>query len=186
MPEIFGHDYKAQLREASQLSDPLSEVTRKQRRAVLIVALVQFAIVFGDLLPTKITTLGIDLSANNLSRLLLILFGLQAFLLFEFWVYATADLRAWAIEKERIFTESSEEQAARRTNLAPNEGQDEEQFSYWLADKRQEFAKLFHAELERHFKILKTRVFLERWIAVIISASALVTTLVKALLLGVT
>lgn len=57
------------------LSDPLSELTRKERRNLLIASTVGIAVAKIGIIPEKISALGIDFSSSNKGALLLLLIG---------------------------------------------------------------------------------------------------------------
>ena len=61
-------------------TDPLSAVTRGERKALLAACAVGLAISVGGLVPQKIEALGIAVSATQKENLLQILAGVIAFL----------------------------------------------------------------------------------------------------------
>lgn len=75
--------------------DPLSEVTRKERRLLLGMSTIGIAIVRTGLLPTKISALGIEFGAADQRSLLNILAVITAYFLVAFVVYAASDWVAW-------------------------------------------------------------------------------------------
>jgi hypothetical protein len=75
------------------IADPLSEVTRGERKALLIASLVGMAIAKGGLIPTQIEALGIDLSQTEVKSLLYITALVLAYLLMGFFLYSSADIR---------------------------------------------------------------------------------------------
>jgi hypothetical protein len=75
------------------IADPLSEVTRTERKALLIASLVAAAVAQGGLIPKKVEALGIDLSPAQVTSLLYIIALLLAYLLLGFFLYALADLK---------------------------------------------------------------------------------------------
>jgi len=77
--------------ERLNLSDPLSEHTRKERRFLLGVSLVTVAVAQTGLIPTKIEALGIAVEKADQKALLLLLAIMVAYLLVTFIVYAAAD-----------------------------------------------------------------------------------------------
>lgn len=179
MAKIWNREEKAEVEGVAATADPLSEVTRRERRLLLVVSVILFAVAFGGLLPTEIDALGIGLTTNETSRLLLLGSAIQTYLVVAFWLYSTADLKAWAMERERLFRDSSNAQAKLHTNLEPQPGQDEEAFEEWLYEKQSEFVTLFRAELHKHFRVLSWRAFFERWVAILIGVVALAATLFR-------
>jgi hypothetical protein len=71
--------------------DPLSEVTRKERRNLLIFSVLSYAIFKTGLIPTKITALGVEFSSTDQTALLRVLAGLVAYFLLTFVVYGASD-----------------------------------------------------------------------------------------------
>ena len=80
-----------------RIRDPLSEVTRKERRSLLGVSILGVAVAQAGLLPTEITTLGVKLGSASQSALLVLLGLICCYYLVAFLVYATADYIAWKI-----------------------------------------------------------------------------------------
>lgn len=80
------------------LRDPLSEVTRKERVYLLGSSIAGIAIVKMELIPTRITTLGIEFDAVNQETFLFILGLVVLYFLAAFLVYAASDFLAWTEE----------------------------------------------------------------------------------------
>lgn len=77
------------------LGDPLKEVTRKERRALLAVSVAALTIAKAGIFPVKIESIGIEFSAANKPVLLYIILGVVVYFLVAFAVYATSDFIAW-------------------------------------------------------------------------------------------
>lgn len=75
--------------------DPLSEITRKERRNLLISNVGLVAMIWGSLVPTKIAAFGIDLVSSERYSLVAILFAVSCYFLTAFWFYARVDERVW-------------------------------------------------------------------------------------------
>lgn len=76
--------------------DPLSEVTRKERRALLGVSLLGLALVKVPLVPTKLSALGIEFADVN-QRMFVHLYSLVVvYFVLAFLIYGLTDLVAWA------------------------------------------------------------------------------------------
>ncbi len=95
-----------------KVKDPLSEVTRKERRSLLAVSLVALVIVKVGLLPEEITALGIKFAANDKGGLIHILVLTISFYLIAFLIYALSDFITWRLafisELKNSFKESRE------------------------------------------------------------------------------
>jgi hypothetical protein len=77
--------------------DPLSDVTRKERRLLLGVSLIGFALVYGRLIPDKISALGIEINPSNQKSLLLLILLVTLYFFAAFIIYALADFIAWRL-----------------------------------------------------------------------------------------
>jgi hypothetical protein len=75
-----------------RLGDPLAEVTRKERRSLLIASAVAITIVKTGLVPTKISALGVEFSQADKAALLKVLAAVVIYFLVAFVVYAAADI----------------------------------------------------------------------------------------------
>jgi hypothetical protein len=75
------------------VTDPLSEVTRAERKALLASCVIGLAISVGGLVPEKIETFGIEVSAAQEQNLLQILAGVITYYLTGFSIYAWSDLK---------------------------------------------------------------------------------------------
>jgi hypothetical protein len=81
--------------------DPLSEVTRKERRALLGLSLLGVALVKVPLIPEKFTTFGIEFSRVNQKAFLILYALVVVYFLVAFALYAFTDCVAW-VRSERI------------------------------------------------------------------------------------
>ncbi len=79
--------------EDPTVTDPLSEVTRRERRALLGSCVVGFAISAGGLVPESIEAFGITVTPQQEQSLLYILTGVIGYFLATFAIYARADLK---------------------------------------------------------------------------------------------
>ena len=183
MPKIWEKEERAEITEARALVDPLSEESRKERRALLTVSVTQLVVAVGGVIPSRIDALGVELSAGDTGRLLGVLCAVQIDLLTAFWIYSTADLKAWAMDRERVFSSSAARLAAQYTNLAPEPDENPEEFEVWLGGKRAEFTRLFRAEIDQHFRVLSVRAVLERWVPIAVGAGSLVASVARIAIL---
>jgi heme/copper-type cytochrome/quinol oxidase subunit 2 len=77
------------------VSDPLSKVTRSERRVLLGVSALGIAIVKTGLVPSKIAALGIEFEQADKRALLIIMGVVILYFLIAFALYATSDYFAW-------------------------------------------------------------------------------------------
>ena len=77
------------------VSDPLSKVTRTERRVLLGVSAIGIAIVKTGLVPSKIAALGIEFEQADKRALLRIIGFVVLYFLVAFALYAASDYFAW-------------------------------------------------------------------------------------------
>lgn len=115
--------------------DPLSEVTRKERRALLGISVVGVALVKVPLVPEKFATFGIEFSRPNQSTFLAIYALVVLYFLGAFLIYAFTDYVAWRRERVRRHHEYSRQVVASQVALG-------EAGMSMLAEKRDRRVKL--------------------------------------------
>ena len=88
---------QSELRRPSEirLKDPLSEVTRTERRNLLGVSAIGIVIARSGLVPSKITALGIEFGPSDQRALLKIVAAIVLYFLLAFLIYAISDMVAW-------------------------------------------------------------------------------------------
>lgn len=79
------------------LRDPLSQVTRGERRMLLGVSVLSIFIARTGLIPTKISALGVELGASDQRAFLLVMSGIVAYFVIGFVLYGLTDFLAWRI-----------------------------------------------------------------------------------------
>ena len=77
------------------LDDPLRDVTRKERRYLLVSATLGVFVSRAGILPTKITSLGVDFSTGDTVMLLKTLFGIITYFIVAFTIYGLSDILTW-------------------------------------------------------------------------------------------
>ncbi|SDF20198.1 hypothetical protein [Phytopseudomonas seleniipraecipitans] len=82
----------------TRLIDPLSEVTRKERKVLLGLSVLSIFIVGTDAVPTKISALGIEFGAMDQQVFVWLLAAVIAYFTITFIVYASSDYVAWKKE----------------------------------------------------------------------------------------
>lgn len=96
------------------LADPLSEVTRRERKLLLGLSVVSLIVVKTGLIPTKISALGVELSITNQQSLLSLFSLVLCYFLTAFLIYGVSDFMGWhrairrqreQFEKERLIRE---------------------------------------------------------------------------------
>ncbi len=86
------------------LSDPLSSVTRRERRLLLGVSVFSIAMVKTGLVPAKISAFGIEFTNTNQRSILWITALIAFYFLCAFSIYAASDFLGWkkVIRTERV------------------------------------------------------------------------------------
>ena len=80
-----------------RLRDPLSDVTRRERRALLGASLLGIAIAQTGLLPTEISALGVKLAGSEQKTFLILFSAVCGYFLVAFITYAVSDFIAWQL-----------------------------------------------------------------------------------------
>lgn len=79
----------------SFLEDPLSQISRLERRNLLIASTVGLLIGHVGLVPTRISALGLEFNAPAQSAFLILLALVVVYMAFAFAIYAVADFFIW-------------------------------------------------------------------------------------------
>lgn len=79
------------------LRDPLTEVTRKERRMLLAACAIAFTIARTGLVPSKISALGVEFTAGDQRSLFSIMALFITYFLGAFLTYAISDFVAWRV-----------------------------------------------------------------------------------------
>jgi len=88
-----------------KINDPLSEVTRKERRSLLGVSALGVAMSATGLIPTEISALGIKFPPTEQAMFVRAITGVVFFYLIAFIVYAWSDYISWKIELQEWLIE---------------------------------------------------------------------------------
>lgn len=87
---ISPHHFLSELQRLN-LRDPLREITRRERRLLLVMSFIAVAVAQTGLIPTKIEALGIAVEKTDQRAFLLLVAVLIGYLLVTFVIYATSD-----------------------------------------------------------------------------------------------
>ena len=79
------------------LRDPLSQVTRAERRMLLGISALSIFVTSTGLIPTKISALGVDFGQSDQRALLIVLALVVAYFLVAFVVYGLTDYLSWRV-----------------------------------------------------------------------------------------
>lgn len=97
--------------------DPMSETTRKERRALLGLSVLGVALVKVPLVPEKISALGVDFAPSNQRAFLAIYAFVVLYFLVAFAIYAFTDYVAWRRSRVRRIQEHTRHQVASEVSL---------------------------------------------------------------------
>jgi hypothetical protein len=86
-----------QVSPETRIKDPLSDITRKERRSLLGISAIGIVIVKIGLVPEKISALGIDFTTHNQQAFLHFLGWIVLFYSVAFMIYATSDFITWRL-----------------------------------------------------------------------------------------
>lgn len=109
-----------------RLSDPLKEITRKERRYLLGVSVLGIAIVKAGIVPTKLTTFGVEFEKVNQQWLLLVLGFVILYFLIAFIIYSTSDFIVWRLTFISIYKRRLKALIRRKETIASEISETEE------------------------------------------------------------
>jgi len=107
----------------------LTDNTRRERQALLLVSAIGIFIVKTGLIPTKISALGIEFSASNQQAMLKIIVAVVLYLLFAFCIHGFSDYMAWKtvytrtlldLKRQNILNAKSDEELQRDLDMDRN------------------------------------------------------------------
>ena len=91
------------------LRDPLSEVTRKERRFLLGLSFISIVLTWTGRIPTKIPALGIELPRVDQDAIMWVMIILVSYALIGFVAYAVPDFMRWRVSKKLVRRQNFEE-----------------------------------------------------------------------------
>ena len=114
-----------------RVRDPLSEVTRQERRALLAVSLLGITVKRTGLIPNEIEALGLKFASTDQRALLEILAVVIAYFVIAFLLYAASDFVAWRL----AIRESIREALKRRRSMDPQDRESDQELHLELAHR---------------------------------------------------
>jgi len=103
--------------EYIRLRDPLSKVTRSERRTLLGASAIGIVMKAAGLVPTRISALGIEFSQTDQRALLRAFAAIISYFLIAFLVYAASDFLAWRMSSQEAWMEQSARRRSSKGNL---------------------------------------------------------------------
>ena len=79
----------------SFLADPLSDITRKERRNLIAASFFGVLVAYGGFIPTKVTTFGIELSNLEQTTFVTLVLGVVLYFFLAFTIYGLSDFVVW-------------------------------------------------------------------------------------------
>jgi len=98
------------------IRDPLSEVTRKERRLLLGVSIIGIAQAKIGLVPQKISSLGIEFTVINQKYFLYVVAIVIAYFLVAFMIYSASDFIVWRLTFRSAWRETLSKRSSRNRN----------------------------------------------------------------------
>lgn len=86
------------LTPADFLRDPLSGVSRRERRSLLALSTIAVLIAHAGLIPNQISALGIELTSLNRSAFLMLFAAVVIYFLVAFAIYGFSDFLVWRLK----------------------------------------------------------------------------------------
>lgn len=139
-----------------RLAQTLSDVTRRDRTALLASNIVLFAAVQGGVLPTKLSAFGLESDQINTTAVMVLIHAIVVYFLVAFVLYAWTDLRVWKLRvawlkrwREKPYREIRDGDGLQRTARRAVEAQSEAPLTPELAAEiSQEIAETLRREFE--------------------------------------
>jgi hypothetical protein len=147
------------------IRDPLSEVTRRERKTFLGVSILSIAVIKANLIPSKIAAFGIEIDHVKHQELVTLLAAVVIYFLLVFIAYAYSDFLGWRI----AFWEASRARAIEREKI-------EEAIAHGADDDSPEVAECYRRQLALSEKAIPTsaiRAFLDFLLPVFVGIAAL-------------
>ena len=123
---VFKKKMKEPTPSEIRIRDPLSDVTRKERRLLLGVSVIGIALVKIGLVPSKISAFGIDFTPVNQKSLVYLFAVIVIYFLAAFIIYSASDFIAWRLAFRAALEEILRKRIAARKNLIGLRPVDEE------------------------------------------------------------
>ena len=111
-------DEKEKLEEILK-ADPLSELSRKERKTLLLVSMIAIAISKAGLAPTKIVGFGIELSNIDRRAILWLIFLTVLYFWVAFLYNALPDFYSWRVRYTKFWYDSAKEYAKMEEKYGP-------------------------------------------------------------------
>ncbi len=80
-----------------KLTNPLSEITRKERKFLLLFNVIGLLIIYAGIIPTKINALGITFESNDKKAIIRVFSFIIIYFLTAFVIYAWSDFISWRL-----------------------------------------------------------------------------------------
>lgn len=88
------------------LNDPLSTVTRRERKFLLVSSITGITIVKTGFIPSKISALGIEFAQTDQNSLLFVIGLVILYFLIAFLIYGTSDFLIWRLNYSSVLQDA--------------------------------------------------------------------------------
>jgi hypothetical protein len=156
-----------------RLRDPLSEVTRNERKILLGASAIGIIIVKTGLVPSKISALGIEFTQTDQRSLLSAIAAIIFYFLVAFIVYASSDFLGWRL----AFHSALKEIRAERRLMSEDDNERHWIIEREVEDELRKRYRFHHTLLTLSRPISFLRAMFEFAIPIIISVYAIVALL---------
>ncbi|MGB4345963.1 MAG: hypothetical protein WBJ21_06160 [Burkholderiaceae bacterium] len=150
------------------LVDPLSEISRRERRNLLVSSVLGFLTSSANLVPAKISVLGIEFGAINQSAYVYLLAAIVFYFLLAFLFMGATDYLNWELRYRQHNLE---------VDIADENWSREEQENH---DKRRHLHREIRRIYRHSHKVAWWRVHLEFFLPLVVSAASIVSLLFKS------
>lgn len=158
--------------------DPLSRITRNERRVLLIVSAIGIIMVKTGLTPSKISAFGIEFNSIDQASILFTVAALNFYFLIAFFIYAISDYHAWRMKFYAANKEMIGHQTVQDTKNLLRKELDINKRAEQELRKRYPFRKLL---LDISNLIWETRAFFEFLIPILIAIYAIYVLVIGAI-----
>lgn len=159
--------------------DPFGELSRKERKMLLLMSVIAIAVSKAGLVPTKIVGFGIEFSQIDSPAILWLLVAAVLYFLVTFLAYALPDFLIWQVRYNKFWYTLAKEHEENREKYGP--GYDEDYSE--RPSPSEDFVKMWgnYSQARARFKKLAlTKITLDLAVPVLVGIVAILFTAVAA------
>lgn len=148
-------------------ADPFGQLSRKERKLLLLMSVIAIAVSKAGLVPTKIVGFGIEFSNIDRSAILWLLVVGVLYSLITFLAYALSDFFSWQVRYNEVWFELASKQAMDEDKYGP--GKDDQE-----APEPYEFWKRYSNSKVRFKRATWVKITLELGVPVLVGLAAII------------